>query len=46
MVVVHFNMQGEDIFDCTNGMCHVFTFEYEEEDILEHVDGKCQSCTL
>ena len=22
------NMQGEDVFECTNGKCQVFTFQY------------------
>ena len=25
---LHFNMQGEDIFELTNGKCHVSTFQY------------------
>ena len=28
MIVVHFNMQGEDIFEHTNGKCHVLAFKY------------------
>jgi hypothetical protein len=26
MIVLHFNMQGEDIIEHTNGKCYVFTF--------------------
>ena len=26
MIVMRFSMQGEDIFEHTNGKCHVFTF--------------------
>ena len=39
-------MQGEDVIEHTNGMCHVFTFSMQEEDILEHTNSKCHSCTL
>ena len=29
-----FGIQGEDIFECTNGKCHVFTFLYAKRKIL------------
>jgi hypothetical protein len=46
MIVLYFCMQGEDIFERTNGQCHVSHFSKREEDILEHTNGKCHLCTL
>jgi hypothetical protein len=28
LIVLHFSMQRGDIFERTNGKCHVFTFRY------------------
>ena len=46
MIVLSLSMLVEDVFELTNGMCHVFTCKYEEEDILQHANGKCQLCTF
>ena len=46
MIVWRLNMQGTDIFERTNGKCHVFTFSTQEEDILEHTNAKCNFCTV
>ena len=46
MIGLRFSVQGEDIFERTNVKCHVFTFRMEEEDILQHINGKYHLCTL
>ena len=46
MIVLRFSMQGEDIFERPYGKCHVFTHRYARGNILAHIDGKCQFCTL
>jgi hypothetical protein len=46
MVVLHLGVQGEDVFEGTNGKCCVFTFGMQEEGILEHTNSKCHSCRL
>ena len=38
MIVLCFSMQGEDIFERTNGKCHVF-ISMQEEDIFEDASG-------
>ena len=34
-------MQGENIFERTNGKWQVLYFRMQEESILEHIDGQC-----
>ena len=49
MIVLHFSMQGEDIFERNNGKCRVFTHILvcqKEEVNLEHTNAKCHLCTL
>ena len=41
MIVLRFSLQGVDIFERTDGRCHVFTFLHASEDILEHTNSKC-----
>ena len=41
MMVLRFSMQGEDIFELTNGTYHVFTFYYAREKKFEYTNGKC-----
>ena len=36
MIVLRFSMQGEDIFERTNGKCHVLHFSMQEQHILNH----------
>jgi hypothetical protein len=44
MIVMCFNMQGEDSTNHTNGKC--LHLSMQEEDILEHIDVKFHLCTL
>ena len=46
MIVLHFSMQGEDIYEHTNDICHVLHFGMQEDDTLEHTNGKRHLCTL
>ena len=41
MIVLRFNMQGEDIMEHTNGKCHMFTFQNARGDIIEHTNANC-----
>ena len=34
MIVLSFSIQGENIFERTNGKCHVLCFSMQEENIL------------
>ena len=37
MIVLRFNMRGEDIIEHTNGKWHIFAFKYgEKKNILEN----------
>ena len=40
MIVLHLCMQREDIFEHTNGKCHVFTFQYARGSIRREVGPK------
>jgi hypothetical protein len=47
MVVLHFDMHGEDIVEHINGKWHMFTIKYgEKKNILEHTNAKCQLCKV
>ena len=48
MIVLCFNMQGEDIIEHTNGKTSVMClhFHMQEEDILEYTNAKCHEMTL
>ena len=40
------SMQGEDIFSVVMASAMCLHFSMQEEDILEHANGKCHLCTL
>ena len=46
MRIVNISMQAEDIFSALMASVMRFYFSLQEEDIVEHIDGKCQLCTL
>ena len=46
MIVLRFHMQGEDIFEHSHASVMCLHSSVQEEDILEHADGKCHVCTF
>ena len=46
MIVLHFNMQGEDILSILMASVMCLHFSMQEEDILEHINAKCHLSTL
>ena len=46
MIVLHFSMQGEIFLTVLIASATYFHFSMQEEDILEHTNGKCHLCTL
>jgi hypothetical protein len=46
MIVLHFNMQGEDILSILTASVMCLHFSMQEEDILDHINAKCHLSTF
>jgi hypothetical protein len=44
MIVLHFSMQGNILFSLLMASVMRLHFSMQEEDVLEHTDGKCHVC--